>query len=86
MGFLSLEKQQENGIYHDLYSLFNECGYLDSDGNLNFDQFFSEAFFFDFMVVEVTDQLQDLPWFTKLMQSMEYLSFDARIPVVLVGS
>ncbi len=84
VAFLSLDKPQENGIYHDLYALLNECGYLDSDGNHNFDQFFSEAFFFDFMVIEETNQLQELPWFTDLMSSISYLSFDTQLPIIIM--
>ncbi len=84
VAFLSLDKLQEDGIYHDLYLLLNECGYLDSDGNHNFDQFFSEAFFFDFMIIEATDQLQDLSWFSELMQSISHLSFDTQLPIIIL--
>jgi len=86
IGFLSLDKPPEDSIYHDLYPLFNKYGYLDRDGNNHkFDQFFSEAFFFDFMIIEVTDQLKDLPWFTEFLNTMTSLAFDVRLPIVLVG-
>ena len=34
IGFLSLDNANETGEFHDVYTLLNECGYLDKDGNV----------------------------------------------------
>jgi len=84
IGFLSLNKPQENPIYHDLHTLLNDCGYLDNEGNHDFDQFFSEAFFFDLMIIEATDKLSGLRWFKDLISSISYLSFDTQLPIIIM--
>ena len=84
IGFLSLNAPKDVPYYHDLYALLNECGYIDNDGNHDFDQFFSEAFFLDFMIIETTEQLNKRPWFKELKQSIAHLSFDAQLPVIIM--
>jgi len=85
IGFLTLDHITENALYQNVFGLLHECGYLDEHGNHNFDLFLQEAFFFDFMVIEVTDELKNEAWFFELIKAIKQLSFDMQLPIICIN-
>jgi len=86
IGYLSLDTpQKREGEYHNVYELLNKSGCLDSDKKSQlFELFFLELFVYDFMVIELTNQLKSKPWLVSFMQSIYDTSLDMHIPIILL--
>lgn len=84
IGMLSLHAVQETSTLYDIHALLNECGYLDGEGNHDFDQFLLEALLFDIIIIEQTQELFQKKWFAPFLDSVTRSSLDAQLPIVVI--
>src|SRR3989304_5227238 len=69
----------------DVFSELVQGNYLDQFNLHNWDEFFIEQFYYDFMWIEATHQLVTSPWFAEFEDKIVTFKIDQHIPVVIVS-
>ncbi len=68
-----------NNIYHNL--IFN--GYIDGRLHSDFEEFFLDQWFYDFLWIEASKKLLNSSWINPFLKKMKELNFDKEIPILI---
>lgn len=75
---VTMEPSLEQGVF----DIFNEL--LIGQKIIDFEEFFVEEFYFDFMWIEATKELLRCPWFADFENHITDLSIDKHIPMFVL--
>lgn len=84
IGYLSVSSCELEEHCTNLYSSLIDFGCFDEFSQYNFDAYFIDQFYIDFLVIECTQSLLALPWYQYFEASLKRHKIDRKIPIILV--
>ncbi len=69
----------------NIYQLLDQGGFLEPYSMLDFEEFFLEYFYYDFIWIEASYDLLSQPWFTYFEQKMVDLKLHERTPIIVLS-
>ena len=82
---LTISNPVGDGSTTDLYYELLQGGYINSSTNKDFDEFFIDQFYYDFMWIEACHELVDQSWFSDFFSKMASYKIDQHIPVLVIS-
>lgn len=69
----------------DIYCELIQGGYIEDNKNFKFNDFFVDQFFYDFMLIEASEDLIDNSWFLKFFTSIKNCEIDRHMPIFVIS-
>jgi len=82
---LTLSDYSLDSSIADIYYELLQGGYVDSCSYSDFDEFFIDQFYYDFMWIEATKETIDEKWFAEFFGKMINFKLNEHIPVLIIS-
>jgi len=77
----SVSDSSTTDLYYDLL----QSGYIYGPMSKEFDEFFIDQFYYDFMWIEACHELVDQPWFAGFFSKISDYKIDQQIPLLVIS-
>lgn len=72
-------------FFSDIYYDLLQGGYISENKKTEFNDFFIEQFYYDFMFIEANQELIDSGWFLKFFDAIKNNKIDQHIPIIVIS-
>ncbi|KKP25246.1 MAG: hypothetical protein UR12_C0043G0017 [candidate division TM6 bacterium GW2011_GWF2_30_66] len=72
-------------FFSDIYYDLLQDGYISKNKKTEFNDFFIEQFYYDFMFIEANQELIDSSWFLNFFDAIKNNKIDQHIPIIVIS-